>query len=53
MVKTEWDKHRLDNNAAGIVPKIEMCGLALKRWSSRNFGSIQRELQLNRNYLQR
>ena len=53
MVKIEWDKHRLDNNAAGIVPKIEMCGLALKRWSSRNFGSIQRELQLNRNYLQR
>ena len=45
-VQTEWDKHRLDNNAVGIVPKIEMCGSALKRWSSRNFGSIRRELQL-------
>ena len=44
-VKTKWDKHRIDNNAAGIVPKIESCGSALKRWSSRNFGSIRRELQ--------
>lgn len=30
-VKTKWDKHRIDNNAAGIVPKIESCGSALKR----------------------
>ena len=44
-VKTKWDKHRIDKNAAGIVPKIESCGSALKRWSSRNFGSIRRELQ--------
>ena len=39
-VKTKYDKHRIDNNAAGIVPKIKSYGLALKRGSSRNFGSI-------------
>ena len=45
IVKAEWDKHRIDNIAASIVQKIERCGSALRRWSSKNFGSIRKELQ--------
>ena len=40
MVQSEWNKHRIDNNVASIVPEIELCGLAPKKWSSRNFGSV-------------
>ena len=39
-VQSKWNKHRIDNNAASIVPEIELCGLAPKKWSSRNFGSV-------------
>ena len=50
-VQSEWNKHRIENNATGIVPKIELCGLALKKWSSKNFGSVQRELHLKKKLL--
>ena len=51
IVQSEWNKHRVDNNAEGIVPKIELCGLALKKWSSKIFGSVGRELHLKKKLL--
>ena len=50
-IQSEWNIHRIDNNAAGIVPKVELCGLALKKWSSKNFGSVRRELHLKKKLL--
>ena len=50
-VQFEWDKYRIDNNAVAIVSKIELCGLTLKKWSSKNFGSVQRELHLKKKLL--
>lgn len=50
-VKAEWDKHIIDNIATSIVPKIERCGSALWRWSSKNFGSIRKELQKKKKLL--
>ena len=29
----------------GIVSKIDDCGVALKKWSSRHFGCVRKELQ--------
>ena len=46
MGKSKWGKQRRNYEASGIVTKIEDWGLALKRWSSNNFGSICKELQL-------
>ena len=40
IVKQEWSKQCSRNIALGIVPKIENCGKALKRWSSKNFRSV-------------
>ena len=51
IVQSEWNKHRVDNNAEGIVPKIELCDSALKKWSSKNFGSVRRELHLKKKLL--
>ena len=34
-----------------LYQKIENCGKALKRWSSKNFGSIGKELKLKQKLL--
>ena len=44
-VKQEWSKQGSRNIASGIVPKIENYGKALKCRSSKNFGSIRKELK--------
>ena len=51
MGKSKWGKQRRNYEASGIVTKIEDWGLALKRWSSNNFGSIHKELQLKQKLL--
>lgn len=46
MLKQEWSKQCIRNIALGTIPKIENCGKALKRWSSKDFGSVRKELKL-------
>ena len=31
-----------------VIKKIERCGVELKKWSMKSFGSIQRELELKK-----
>lgn len=35
----------------GTIPKIENCGKALKCWSSKDFGSVRKELKLKQRLL--
>ena len=44
-VKAAWEKRRATNQDLGIVSKIDDCGVALKKWSSRHFGCVRKELQ--------
>lgn len=44
-IKSKWGKQRFNNHASGIVSKIFDWSVALKKWSSKHFGSIQKELQ--------
>ena len=50
-VKQEWSKQGSRDIALGIVPKIESCGKALKKWSSKNFGCVRKELKLKQKLL--
>lgn len=44
-VKVIWEKMRATNQDLGIVSKIDDCGVALKKWSSRHFRCVRKELQ--------
>lgn len=44
-VKFEWGKKRVNNHVSGIVSKINDCGVGLKKWNRKHFGSIWKELQ--------
>ena len=52
-VRQVWSKQSNRDIASGIVPKIENCGKALKKWSSTNFGSVRKELKLKQKVLAR
>ena len=47
----EWSKQGSRDIASSIVPKIESCGKALKKWSSTNFGCVRKELKLKQKLL--
>ena len=44
-VKAVWEKRGPPNQSSGIVSKIDDCGVALKKWSSKQFGCVQMDLQ--------
>ena len=44
-VKAVWEKRGPPNQSSGIVSKIDDCGVALKKWSSKQFGCVQKDLQ--------
>ena len=44
-VKAVWEKRRATNQNSSIVSKIDDCGMALKKWSSKHFGCVRKELQ--------
>ena len=47
-VKAVWEKSGPPNQSLGIVSKIDDCGVALKKWSSTQFGSVKKDLQKKR-----
>ena len=44
-IKAVWEKRRATNQNSGIVSKIDDYGMALKKWSSKHFGCVRKELQ--------
>ena len=44
-IKAVWEKRGATNQNSGIVSKIDDYGVALKKWSSKHFGCVRKELQ--------
>ena len=44
-VKAVWEKRGPPNQSSGIVSKIDDCGVALKKWSCKQFGCVRKDLQ--------
>ena len=50
-VESVWLSQNFDHSNFRVMAKIEKCGVELLKWSREHFGSVKKELQLNRNML--
>ena len=47
-IQAVWAEQNSTDLGTRIIKKIEKCGVELKKWSMKNFGSIRRELELKK-----
>lgn len=47
-IQAVWAEQDSSNLGIKVIKKIERCGIKLKKWSMKSFGSIRRELELKK-----
>ena len=47
-IQAVWAEQDSTNLGIRVIKKIEKCGVELKKWSMKSFGSIRRELELKK-----
>ena len=47
-IQVVWAVNDSADPGTKVIRKIERCGVELKKWSMRNFGSVRKELDLKK-----
>ena len=47
-IQAVWAEQDSTDMGIRVIKKIERCGVELKKWSMKSFGSIRRELELKK-----